>query len=104
MALTLDALSTTSPQFTISVGTSSKLAFTVQPSNGVTNTAIAPAVEVDVQDSVGNTVTTATPTVNLIIGNNPQARIWWEPRRGPQQTRALRSQPCHSTALAQDLR
>ena len=97
VALTLDALSTTSPQFTISVGTSSKLAFTVQPSNDVTNTAIAPAVEVDVQDSVGNTVTTAVPTVNLIIGNNPQARIWWEPRQRPQQTRALRSQPCHST-------
>ena len=104
VALTLDALSTTSPQFTISVGTSSKLAFTVQPSNGVTNTAIAPAVEVDVQDSVGNTLTTATPAVNVIIGNNPQARIWWEPRQGPQQTRVLCSQPCHSTALAQDLR
>ena len=104
VALTLDALSTTSPQFTISVGTSSKLAFTVQPSNGVTNTAIAPAVEVDVQDSVGNTLTTATPAVNVIIGNNPQARIWWEPRQGPQQTKALCSQPCHSTNLAQDLR
>jgi hypothetical protein len=64
--------SATSTSFTISVagsGTSSPatLAFLVQPSNALTQTTITPAVQVLVQDTNGNTVTTATNPVTLTL-------------------------------------
>jgi hypothetical protein len=50
-------------------GTSSPatLAFLVQPSNALTQTTITPAVQVLVQDTNGNTVTTATNPVTLTL-------------------------------------
>jgi hypothetical protein len=55
--------SATSASFT--VDTPVKLAFLVQPSNVVTGAAISPAVQVAVQDSMGNTVTAAANPVTL---------------------------------------
>jgi hypothetical protein len=65
---------TSPPSFAFNVaafGTASRLAFTVQPSNAAAGAAITPAVQVCVQDGVGNTVTTATNNITLTIGTNP---------------------------------
>ena len=43
----------------------------VQPSNAIAGVAIAPAIEVLVQDPFGNTVTTSTDAVTLAITTNP---------------------------------
>ncbi len=50
-----------------------KLAFTVQPSNTAATVAISPAIEVQVQDTDGNLVTTTNPQPQIIlkIGTNP---------------------------------
>jgi hypothetical protein len=52
-----------------------KLAFTVQPSNALAGATISPAVQVAVQGSSGNTVTSATNSVTLAIGTNPSSGI-----------------------------
>jgi hypothetical protein len=60
----------TSASFIISapsLPTAVKLAFSVQPSNALTGTTITPAVQVLVEDSSGNTVTTATNPVTLAL-------------------------------------
>ncbi|HUL44397.1 MAG TPA: hypothetical protein VLY03_08575, partial [Bacteroidota bacterium] len=49
----------TSTGFTISPGTAKKLLFVQQPTNVNTNISIAPAITVQVQDSLGNSVPTA---------------------------------------------
>src|SRR5687768_3288521 len=49
----------TSTQFAVSAGPASLLAFTIQPSSGITTNAISPAVVVAIRDLFGNTVTTA---------------------------------------------
>jgi Chitobiase/beta-hexosaminidase C-terminal domain/Right handed beta helix region len=64
----------TSTSFTISTSgttapTPAKLAFLRQPSNASTLTVISPAVQVAVEDSNGNTVTTATNPVILALTN-----------------------------------
>jgi hypothetical protein len=62
--------SATSTGFSItapSLPTAVKLAFSVQPSNAVTQATITPAVQVVVEDSSGNTVTTATNPVTLAL-------------------------------------
>jgi alpha-tubulin suppressor-like RCC1 family protein len=46
-----------------------KLAFTVQPTNAAGAQPITPAVQVAVQDAVGNTVSTATNAVTVTLGN-----------------------------------
>ena len=51
--------------------TATKLAFTVQPSNIASKAAVAPAVQVAVQDASGNTVTSANDNITLAIGTNP---------------------------------
>ncbi|MGH7704066.1 MAG: beta strand repeat-containing protein, partial [Gemmatimonadales bacterium] len=61
----------TSAGFDIDVGTGNRLAFVVQPNNAVTGGAIAPAVTVAIQDGSGNTVTTATDAVTIVLGTNP---------------------------------
>jgi len=48
-------------------GAATKLAFTVQPSAVVARAAIAPAVQVTVQDAQGNTATSATTSITLAI-------------------------------------
>ncbi len=65
--------SATSSSFTITApgggGSPSpvKLAFSVQPTNALTQATIAPAVQVSVQDSNGNVVTNATNPVTLAL-------------------------------------
>src|SRR5437870_7078678 len=46
-----------------------KVAFTVQPSNATAGAGIAPAVAI--QDAAGNTVTSATNAVTVVLGANP---------------------------------
>jgi hypothetical protein len=55
----------------VSVGPPSKLAFTVEPTNVVAGSSISPGVQVSVEDSSGNLVTTATNTITMSIGTNP---------------------------------
>jgi alpha-tubulin suppressor-like RCC1 family protein len=59
--------SVVSTTFAVNVGPAAKLAFVVQPSNVTAGAAIAPAVQVVVQDAQGNTVPTATNSVTLGI-------------------------------------
>ncbi len=56
----------TAPQ----VPTPVKVTFTVQPNDAVAGVAIAPAVQVTVQDASGNTVTSATTSITVAIGAN----------------------------------
>ncbi len=66
-------LSATSPGLTaatsagFTVTTPVKLAFLVQPSNALTGAAIAPAVQVAIQDANGNTVTADTSPVAIAL-------------------------------------
>ena len=62
--------SATSATFNITVGAAAKLAFTAQPSGGTGGTAWAAQPVVTVQDAGGNTVTTNTSTVTMVIANN----------------------------------
>ena len=69
-------LSATSPGLTaatsaaFTVTTPVKLAFLVQPSNALTGAAIAPAVQVAIQDANGNTVTADTnPVAIALVGS-----------------------------------
>ncbi|NIO09013.1 MAG: peptidase S8, partial [Deltaproteobacteria bacterium] len=52
-------------------GAAAQLAFNVQPSDTATTVQISPAITVEVQDALGNLVTSATDTVTLSIGTNP---------------------------------
>ncbi len=52
-------------------GIADHLAFVVQPSSSTAGAAIAPPIQVAIQDAAGNTVTTATDAVTLGIGANP---------------------------------
>src|SRR5439155_819056 len=54
----------TSAAFTISPAAASKLAFTVQPTNATAGVAIAPAVQVTVQDAFGNTVPSSAASIS----------------------------------------
>ena len=57
---------------TVTAGVKAKLGFSVQPTQTAVSTAIAPAVEVEIQDQCGN-VTADTDVVFMAIGNNPSA-------------------------------
>ena len=63
--------SATSSAFNVTAGAAAKLAFTAQPTNTTAGVAISPAVQITVQDSQGNTVTTATNQITIAIGTNP---------------------------------
>ncbi|MHB8875916.1 MAG: PKD domain-containing protein [Myxococcaceae bacterium] len=56
---------------TINPGPAAKVGFTVQPSATTAGVVIAPAVQVAVQDSLGNTVTSSTASITVAIGTNP---------------------------------
>jgi hypothetical protein len=60
-----------SAAYVITISPPTQLAFLVQPSNTATATAIAPAVQVAIQDAQGNTVTSANSPVTIAIANNP---------------------------------
>jgi hypothetical protein len=61
----------TSNSFNITAGSATQLVFGVQPSNAIANTPISPAVTVQVEDSLGNMLTTDTSNVTVAIGTNP---------------------------------
>src|SRR4029077_7257993 len=63
----------TSSAFNVTAGTATKLAFTVQPSNVTAGISIAPAVQVSIEDALGNLATTATNQITIAIGTNPSA-------------------------------
>src|SRR5436189_5000124 len=65
------------------VGAAAKLVFTVQPSNAAAGVAITPAVQVTVQDAQGNTVTTATTTIQVPTGTNPRGGTLAGPTTAP---------------------
>jgi len=54
-----------------SVGAASKLAFVTQPSTAAAGVAIAPAIQVAIEDANGNIVSSATNSVTIAIGTNP---------------------------------
>ncbi|HEY3321733.1 MAG TPA: hypothetical protein VGP72_14780 [Planctomycetota bacterium] len=56
--------------YTIVTGAPVKLAITVQPTNTAAGATIFPAVRVAIQDTIGNTVTTATNAITIAIGTN----------------------------------
>jgi len=55
--------------FDIAVGAAVKLAFSMQPSNALVGAAIAPAVQVTVQDAQGNTVTGSSASITMAIAS-----------------------------------
>jgi hypothetical protein len=61
----------TSVTFNITPGSATHLVFGVQPSDSMPNATIAPAVTVQVEDSLGNVVTTNSSNVTVAIGTNP---------------------------------
>src|SRR6266702_3909085 len=70
-AATAGLTAATSTVFDITAGAAVRLAFTVQPGPTVVGTAIKPALQVAVQDTLGNTVTTATSVITIALGTNP---------------------------------
>jgi hypothetical protein len=67
-AATLTAATSTS--FDI-VSVPDHLVFFVQPSNATAGAAMAPSIEVEIQDAANNRVATATNSIALAIANNP---------------------------------
>ena len=66
---TAGSLTTTFTATTVA-GAPKRLGFAVHPVGATVNTNIAPGIQVQVQDSLGNPVTTATNAVTLSISNN----------------------------------
>src|SRR5439155_1519711 len=60
-----------SATFNVSAGSASALVFTGEPTNAVAGAAITPAVQVTVEDGLGNTVTSFTANVTVAIATNP---------------------------------
>ncbi len=59
--------SATSTTFTITAGAAARLVFTVQPSSVTAGGAIAPNVQIVVEDTLQNTVTSSTASITLAI-------------------------------------
>ena len=59
-----------SAAFSVYAATPAKLAFEVQPSAAAAGATLTPAVKVAIKDALGNTLTTATDTVSLILYAN----------------------------------
>ncbi|QRO02839.1 S8 family serine peptidase [Archangium violaceum] len=55
---------------TVTSAAATRLVFSVQPSNAVAGASFSPAVKVGLVDAYGNTVTTGSNSVTLVIGNN----------------------------------
>ncbi len=60
-----------SATFNVTEGAAKKVAFIVEPSNAGANANITPAIQVAIQDSLGNTATGATNPVTLSLLANP---------------------------------
>jgi hypothetical protein len=82
LATSTGLTSATSASFTVT--TPVKLAFIVQPSNAVTGAVISPAVQVEIQDASGNTVTAAANpvTIALTSGAGLQGTLTATPQKG----------------------
>jgi hypothetical protein len=63
----------TSNAFNITPGPTTKLAFTVQPSNASAGSPIAPSIQVSGQDAQGNLTPAFSGSVTIAIGTNPGA-------------------------------
>ena len=63
----------TSVAFDITPAAASRVAFVVQPSAVTAGASIAPAVQVEVQDALGNRVTSSAASITVAIGTNPSA-------------------------------
>jgi len=59
--------SSPSAAFNITVGPATQVGFSVQPSDAVSQTAISPAIQVQIQDAGGNLVSSATNGVGLVL-------------------------------------
>ena len=63
----------TSGAFNVTAGAAAKVVFTAQPTNTTAGAAVSPAVQVTVEDSQNNVVTTATNQITIAIGTNPSS-------------------------------
>ncbi|MBS4028023.1 MAG: hypothetical protein KGZ58_05225, partial [Ignavibacteriales bacterium] len=61
----------TSGTVTLETGTAVRLAFSTQPGDGIERQNLSAQPQVTIQDTGGNTVTTASNSVSLAIANNP---------------------------------
>src|SRR5436190_8528270 len=66
-----NSVSTVPVTQTVNPGAATNLAFSVQPTATTADTAIAPAVQVSVEDADGTVVTDSTANVTLALGANP---------------------------------
>lgn len=62
---------TGSASVSVAAASATKLGFTTQPGNGMGGSALNPQPVVAIQDTYGNTVTSASTSVSLAIGTNP---------------------------------
>ncbi len=65
----------TTSSIAVVAGTATTLAFDQSPTGTTTNTAISPAVTVDVEDAEGNLVTTNTSMVTMAIATGPSGAV-----------------------------
>lgn len=65
--------SATSASFDITAAVPASVAFVQQPSNAIAGSNIAPAITVQILDSIGNLVNTATDNITLAIGTDPSS-------------------------------
>ncbi|MFZ9595112.1 MAG: Ig-like domain-containing protein [Bdellovibrionia bacterium] len=63
--------SATSSAFTITPAAATQLGFLTQPSQVLAGNVITPSVQVAIQDSYGNTLSSATQGITLSLANNP---------------------------------
>lgn len=61
----------TSAGFNIAPGAAAQLVFVVQPHNTDANAVISPPVQVAIEDSLGNTVSTTTAPITIALHDNP---------------------------------
>src|SRR6185437_4543848 len=66
-------LVTQQPTVVVNPGAAANLNFVVQPTSQVSNTSIAPAIQVEIRDGLNNRVTSATNQISLAIGANPSS-------------------------------
>jgi len=63
----------TTASFNITLGSATKLGFSVEPVITPPGASITPAIKVQVQDAGGNLISAATDSITLAIGTNPSA-------------------------------
>ncbi len=73
LSATAGALTGTSTPFVVSSGPPSRVVFVVQPSNATAGAAIAPPVQVALEDALGNLIPDSTTAVSVAIGTHAAA-------------------------------